>query len=99
MDVVVPVAGRDRKTMSCNGLAGAFDALAQPGPAAAVVLAQFAQQCRTLVVRQRPDIGPSHRGGCNRDPRTDVQLNAQRHAATLSEVDHAGAVAAADRTS
>ena len=97
MDVVVPLAGRDRKAVLGHGFAGAFDAVAHLGPAAAVMLAQFAQQGGALVGRQRPDIGPAHRGGCNRDPRTDVQLNAERHAAALAEIDHAGAVAAADR--
>src|ERR1700736_6232137 len=96
MDIVVPLAGRDGETELRHRLAGAFDAIAHPGPAAAVLLVQLAQQRGALVVRQRPDIGPSHRGGCNRDPRTYVELNAERHAAALAEVDHAGAVAAAD---
>src|SRR5271169_929809 len=97
MDVVVPVARRDRKTVLCDGLAGPFDAVAHPWPAAAIVLAQIAQQGGTFLIRQGPDIGPPHCGGHNRNPRTDIQLNAERHAATLAEIDHAETVAAADR--
>src|SRR6266436_9748420 len=96
MDVVMPFTGRDRETEFFHRFAGAFDAIAHPRPAAAVMLAQFAQQCAALFVRQRPNIGASHRGGSNRDSRTDVQLNTQRLTAALAEVNHAGAVAAAD---
>src|SRR6516162_8967138 len=84
--------------MFCNHLAGAFDAVAQPPPAAAIMLAQLAQQDGTLFLWQRPDIGPPHRGGCNWYARTDVELDAQGQSVpALAEVDHAGAVAPADR--
>src|ERR1035437_578101 len=83
--------------MPLHRFAGALDAIAHSGPAAAVVLAQFAQQGGTLVARQRPDIGPAHCRGCDRDARTDVQLNAQRETvAALPEVNHAETIAAAD---
>src|SRR5882757_6163874 len=97
MDVVMPLARRDRKTEFLHGFSGALDAVAHLRPAAAVMLAQLTQQCGPVLRRQRPDIGPPHRGGCNRDPRTDVQLNAERHAAALAEIDHAETVAATDR--
>ena len=98
MHVVLPLARRDRKAVFRYRFAGAFDAVAHPRPAVAVMLAQFAQQGGALVVRQRPDIGPAHRGGCNRYSGADVELNAEREAVTaLAEIDHAEAVAAADR--
>ncbi len=78
--------------------AGAFDAVAHPRPAAAVMFAQFAQQFGAFVVRQRPDIGAAHRGCCDRDAGADVELHAERQsAAALAEIDHAEAVAGADR--
>ena len=62
------------------------------------MFAQFAQQGGALVVRQRPDIGASHRRGRDRNPRADVELNAERQpVAALAEIDHAVTVAAADR--
>ncbi|MGY4367570.1 hypothetical protein ACVW1A_003635 [Bradyrhizobium sp. LB1.3] len=97
-DVVMPVADRSRKTVLCDCFAGTFQSVAHLGPAAAVMLAQIAQQFGTLVVVQRPEIGAAHRGGCNRHAGADVKLNADRlAAAALPEIDHALAVAATDR--
>src|SRR5216684_8174540 len=78
--------------------AGAFDAVAHSRPAAAVVLAKFAQQRCALIIWQCPDVGPSHRRRCDRNSRTDVELSAQSQTVTaLAEVNHAETVAAADR--
>src|SRR4051794_21106784 len=83
--------------MAADHLARSFDAVAHPRPPAAIMLAKLAQQCRTLLVRQRPDIGAAHRGGRNRYPRTDVELNAEREAVpALADIDHAETVARAD---
>src|SRR5258708_34833026 len=98
MNVVLPFTRGDRKAMLRNRLAGAFDAVAQLEPAAAVMFAELAQQSGAFVGRQRPDIGPAHRCGCNRDARADVKLNAERQPVTaLTEIDHAVTVASADR--
>src|SRR4029078_8086104 len=78
--------------------AGALDAVAHPRPAAAVMLAQFAQQAGAILLRQRPDIGAAHRGGRDWYSRTDVELDAERQPVTaLAEIDHAVTVAPAHR--
>jgi hypothetical protein len=79
-------------------LALAFDAVAQLRPAAAIVIAELAHQGGTVVARQCPEIGATHRGRGHRYPRTDVELNAERQSVTaLAEIDHAETVAPADR--
>jgi len=77
--------------------AGAFDAVAHPRPAAAVVLAHSLTMRRARW-RQRPDIMRAHRGGCNRNPRTDVQLTPSVMPRLWPKLDHAGAVAAPTAT-
>src|SRR6185437_6604936 len=97
MHVILPFARGNREAMPRHGFAGTFDAIAYLRPAVAIVLAQLAQQGGTLLVRQGPDIRPSHRGGGDWNPRTDVQLDAQRQpVAALTKVYHAVTVAAAD---
>src|SRR5215475_8316455 len=78
---------------------GTLDAVAQFGPAAAVMFAQVTQQGGPFVGRERPEIGPAHGCGRDRDTGTDVELDAERLSVTaLAEIDHAVAVAPADRT-
>jgi len=90
--------GEGKYRGALHHFARAFDAVAHPRPAGAVVFAKLAQQRGTLLVRQRPDIGPSHRGGRNRYPRTDVELNAECETIpALTDIDHAETIAGADR--
>src|SRR5215469_11273803 len=94
----MPVTRRHRKAVSGDEFAGTFQAVAHLGPAAAVMFAQLAQQGGTLLGRQRPEISASHCRGRDRHARADVELDAEREPVpALAEIDHAVAVAAADR--
>src|ERR1700760_1382665 len=94
----MPVARRHRKAVPGDEFAGTFQAFAHLGPAAAVMFAQVAQESGTVLRRERPEIGAPHRRRRDWNTRADVELDAERESVpALAEIDHAVAVAAADR--
>src|SRR4029434_5108612 len=87
--IVLPLTHNSREAMARRHFPGALGAIAHFRPAAAVMFAQFAQQGGPLFRRQRTYIRATHRRGCTRYPRTDVELHAERQPVTaLPEIDH-----------